>query len=578
MANNASDVGKNATRTGGRMNLADGGSQRFPIRNVDRITHIARVAVRHGWGHYLARLDLAQYLPGRESTTDEARVGNNAVHLRAALEELGPTFVKFGQLLSVQRDLFSEDIVLELQKLQERVPPFSGDEAVRIIEEELGDPVEALFASFGRVPFAAASIAQVHHATTHEGTRLVVKVQRPGIGKIIEDDVSVLLYIARALDRHVPAWRRFNLVGLVEEFAENIARELDFMREAQSAERFLAQLSNEPLVYVPKIMWQFSTRRVLAMEHSPGVRIDAIHPASREERVRLADDLMRLLLVQIFEHGFFHGDPHPGNIFLLEGGRICYHDFGIIGRLSPRDQENLRQLFLSVIARDAEWLAETYLEMGGAIGEVDRAAFTRDIGRALDHYYATYGRGNSFGEILGEFIRIGGLHNVHLLRQVLLVAKAFMLTESLVRELDPEFDSVSAFQRYSSRLLRHQISPDLSQARLARSYRVLSALRSSLGEAPVALAKGLKQLQAGELVVRVRHEGLDTAQQHLDRASNRLSFSLIIAAIVIASSIVMSYHAGPHFEGIPLLGVAGYAIAGVLGLWWAVAILRSGRL
>jgi ubiquinone biosynthesis protein len=548
----------------------------LPVRHFSRLSQITGVAARYGWRELLQRTGLDQHLAA--VLPSEVPGGDDASRLRSALEELGPTFVKFGQLLSVQRDLLPERFVEQLEQLQERAGPFPGDEAVRILEEELGQPIMALFRDFEIAPFAAASIAQAHRAVDCEGNALVVKVQRPGIDRVVDEDVAILTAIARQLDRHVPALRRFNLPGLVEEFAATIARELDFLQEGRSAERFLEQLAGEKLVYVPQIIWRLSSRRVLSMEHSPGVRIDASQPASRQARVRLADELMRLLLVQIFEHGFFHGDPHPGNIFLLENGRICYHDFGIIGRLSPRDQENLRQLFLAVVARDAEWLAGTYLDMGGAIGDVDRIAFTRDIGHALEHYYATYGRGNSFGEILGEFIRIGGRHNVHLLRQILLVAKAFMLTESLVRELDSDFDSVSAFQRYSTRLLRHQIAPDLSQAGLARSYRALSALRGSLGEAPVALAQGLKQLQAGELVLRVRHEGLDIAQQHLDRASNRLSFSLIIAAIVIASSIVMSYHAGPHLEGIPLLGVAGYAIAGVLGLWWAVAILRSGRL
>lgn len=560
------------------MDLTDGSGGLFPLRHSARLMQIVRVAAGYGWSHYVERLGLGRYVTRDEPGQPPPSPSSDAARLRAGLEQLGPTFVKFGQILSVQRDLLPDDVITELQHLQERVPPFPGDEAERIVEAELGAPVQTLFRHFDPTPFAAASIAQVHHATSHEGDRLVVKVQRPAISKVIDEDVAVLFFGARALDRHIPAWRRFNLVGLVEEFAESISRELDFLREAQSAERFLAQLSGEQRVYVPRIFWRLTTQRVLSMEHSPGVRIDATHPASQEERVRLADELMRLLLVQIFEHAFFHGDPHPGNIFLLEDGRICYHDFGIIGRLSPRHQENLRQLFLAVIARDSEWLAETYLDMGGAIGEVNRAAFTRDIGQALEHYYATYGRGNSFGEILSEFIRIGGRHNVHLLKQILLVSKAFMLTESIVRELAPEFDSVAAFQAYSTRLLRHQIAPDLSQAGLARGYRSLSALRSSVAEAPVALAKGLKQLQAGELVLRVHHEGLDTAQQHLDRASNRLSFSLIIAAIVIASSIVMSSHTGPHLEGIPLLGLTGYAIAGVLGLWWAVAILRSGRL
>jgi ubiquinone biosynthesis protein len=557
------------------MNAIKSDVHRFRFPNLDRLAHIARVAARNGWAHYVEALQLARFLPGIAApSTSET----DAVRLRSALEELGPTFVKFGQLLSAQQDLFPDDVIRELQKLQETVPPFAGEQAKRIIQEELGAPSGQLFARFDETPFAAASIAQVHHAMMHDGTPVVVKVQRPDIANVVQQDVAILFYIARALERHVPASRRFNPVGLVEEFSETITRELDFMREAHTAEHFLQQLINEPLVYVPGIAWPLTTRSVMTMEHSPGRRIDAVHPAEIGERLRLADTLMRLLLVQIFEHGFFHGDPHPGNIFLLEDGRICYHDFGIVGRLSPRDQENLRQLFLAVIARDPDWLAESYLEMGGALGPVDRSAFVRDIGQSLEHFYTTYGRGNSFGEIISQFMQLGGKYNIHLVRQMLPVAKAFMLTESLVRTLDPEFDSVAAFQKYSVSLLKRQVTPDLSRAGFAHAYRSLTALRTGIAEAPVALAKVLKELHEGRLVVRVRHEELDTLQQHVDRASNRLSFSLIIGAIVIASSIVMAYHTGPHYEGIPLLGLIGYAIAAGLGMWWAVAILRSGRL
>lgn len=554
------------------------GNRSFPARHLGRLVQIARVAARYGWRRYLDRLEFAHHLQGDHADAPDARSETNAVRLRLALEELGPTFVKFGQLLSVQRDLFPTEILSQLEKLQERVPPFPGEAAVRIVEHELGSAAKQLFAQFDVKPFAAASIAQVHCAAGHDGMRLVVKVQRPDIEKVIEEDVAILFLVARALDRHVVEWRRYNLVGLVEQFSESIIHELDFLYEAHSAEQFLEQMSSEPAVYVPKIIWPLTSKRVLSMEHSPGVHIDDEHPGAPAERKHLADTLMHLLLIQIFENAFFHGDPHPGNIFVLDDGRICYHDFGIIGRLSPRDRESLRLLFLAVIAHDADWLADTYLDMGGAIAHVDRAAFARDVGQALDHYYANYRRDSTFGEILSQFIQLGGKHDIHLLRPILLVAKALMLTESLVRSLNPDFDTAAAFQRYGGRLLAREIAPDMSQAGLARSYRALAALQSSLAEVPVALAKGLKQLQAGELVLRVRHEALDTLQQHIDRASNRLSFSLIIASIVVASSIVMSYHTGPHFEGIPLLGVAGYGIAAALGLWWAVAILRSGRL
>lgn len=544
---------------------------------LKRASTILRVAVDYGWGEFIERIGLGHLAPAKSASTDADHL-DSSIRFRKALESLGPTFVKLGQLLSVQRDLLPERHILELEKLQEKVSPFPVGEVIRIIESELGQPLSQLFAEFDEKPIAAASVAQVHHAKLKSGVSVVVKVQRPGIEEIIQADIDILLIVARLLEKHVPESRLYNPVGVVEELAQSILRELDFLREAGSAERFLDLLKGDTEIYAPGIMWEFSSKRVLTMEHSTGSRITSVYPEDYRERLRVADSLMRLMLIQIFENGFFHGDPHPGNVFILEDGRLCFHDFGIIGQLSPRDQENLRQMFLAVIARDPEWLGEVYLDMGGAIGTVDRTAFISDFGQALEHYYATYGEGNSFGEILGQFIRLGGKHKVRLLRQILLAAKAFMLTESLIRTLNPAYDTIGAFQNYSQTLIKNQLLPDVSQAGFARDYRALSSIRQALGDLPIVLAKGLRQLHQGELIVRVRLEKLDTLQQHLDRASNRLSFSLLIAAVLIASSIVTSFHIGPHIEGLSLIGLLGFGIAAFLGLWWAIAILRSSRL
>lgn len=514
------------------------------VRDLGRLAHILRVLVAQGWGHYVERLRLEGYLPGvpRETAPDEAGLAataSEARRLRAALEELGPTFIKFGQALSVRQDLF---------------------------------------AAFDDAPLAAASVAQVHHARLRDGTAAIVKVQRPGIEALIRADVEILRFLARLLARHAPESRRYDPPGLVEEFAERIAFELDFQREGRNAERFRADFDGEPAVYVPRVFRELSSRRVLTMEHSTGQRIGADHPADAAERRRLAETLTRLTLTQIYEHGFSHGDPHPGNVFVLPDGRLCFHDFGIVGRLSRRDQENLRQLFLAVVARDPEWLADTYLDMGGVPAGIDRAAFARDLGESLERYYAASERGASFGEVLREFIRLGGRHEIRLLRETLLVAKVFMILESVARTLDPQFDLLAAFGRYAPGLLVRGLVPGVEPDRdLARAYRALSALRRAAGELPAALSEGLRAVSRGEARLRLEHEPLTSLERHIDRASNRLSFSLIIAAVVIGSSLVMAFHTGPHYEGIPLLGLIGYVIAALLGLAWAAAILRSGR-
>lgn len=549
-----------------------------PLRDLERLATILRVAAKKGLSHYVERLRLKGYLP-KEAVEARRGAASDAQRLREALEELGPTFVKFGQMLSLRRDLFAEDVIHELQKLQDAVPPFPAQEARRIVEDELGRPLAELFATFDEAALAAASIAQVHTAMLPDGTSVIVKAQRPGIEQMIRTDLEILFCIARLLHRHVAESRPYDPVGLVEEFAETITRELDFRREGRNADRFRDNFRDDPSVCVPRIFWELSGNRVLTMERSRGHKITPDHPADPAERHRLAEVLVRLYLQQVFEHGFFHGDPHPGNVFVMEDGRLCFHDFGIVGRLSPRDRENLRQLFLALMIRDAEWMADVYLDLGGAAAEVDRAAFARDLGESLEEFHAALARESSFGEVLHQFIRLGRRHRIRVLRDFLLVSKAFMTVESLARTLDPAFSMAAAMQAYVPRMVGRQLLPDLGGTNaLVRGYRAAAALRMALLDFPDALSRGLRQLQKGEGTLRIRHEQLEGLETHIDRASNRLSFALIIAAVVIGSSLVMSFHTGPHYRDIPVLGLLGYLLATVLGLWWAVAILRSGKL
>ncbi len=550
--------------------------EHLPIRDTARLAQILRIAARHGLGHYVERLNLKGYLAGGRAPelagTSEAR------RLRVALEALGPSFVKFGQMLSTRRDLFGDDVVAELQALQDKVPPFPASDARAIIEQELGRPVEELFEHFDDTPLAAASIAQVHCAQLADGTDVIVKVQRPGIEETLRADIDILYFLARLLVRFVPESRRYEPIALIDEFADHIADELDFTREGRYAERFGANFRDEPAVYVPPVYWEASSRRVITMAHSHGQRLSAEYPADAAERTQLADTLMRLFLVQIFEHGFFHGDPHPGNLFYLPDGRICFHDFGIVGRLSTRDQEHLRDLFFAAVTRDSQWLADVYLEMGGASPQTDRVAFAKDLATALEEYYAASARGTSFGTVLQEFIRLGNRYQIRLLRETLLVAKVFMILESVTRTLDPSFDMFVAFQRHAPAMIVRDLLPTFDRERgLAKVYRLLSGLRHMASELPDALAALVRQLRQGEATLHIRHEPLASLEQHIDRASNRLSLSLIIAAVVIGSSLVMTFHAGPHYEEIPVIGLVGYLIAAVMGLGWAIAILRSGR-
>jgi ubiquinone biosynthesis protein len=545
-----------------------------PQHELARFAAIAKIAASKGWGRYAERLGLGRHdgVPMGQGTKSDA------VRLREALEELGPTFVKLGQMMAGRTDIFPEHLVAELGKLHENAAPFPPQMARKIVEEETGKTITELYASFDDSPMAAASMAQVHCATLQDGTSVIVKVQRPGIAATVEGDISVLRRLSRLAGTLMPSVRAFNLPGLVEELAETLRGELDFEREGRNAERFAELNRDEPAVFVPRIFWGATTRRVLTMEHSPGHRLDAA-PAVPARNADLAQQLMRLFLTQVFEHGAFHGDPHPGNVFVLADGRLCFHDFGALGELSPQVQERLRELFLGVMARDAGWVASAYLGMGGATAELDRGQFTTDLGAALDRYYRESGLGRqSFSAILQEFVRLGRRHHIRLLRETALLLRAFAELEALVRSLDPEFSSLEAFRAYSGELLKHAFLPELGAARIAQLYRFTSAARGVAADAPVALARLMGRLERGEPLFDIRHQSGGSLERHLLHASNRLAFALIIASMVVGSAIVIGTHAGPHVEGVPLLGIIGFIVAGALGVAWAAIALKSGRL
>jgi ubiquinone biosynthesis protein len=538
-----------------------------------RLAQIARVAAAKGLGRYAERLGF-----GRQDT-QPGPAKSDAARFREALEALGPTFVKLGQMMAGRSDLFPDELIAELGRLHEHAPEFPAQAARDIVERETGRSLAELYASFDDRPMAAASMAQVHSATLFDGTEVIVKVQRPGIAATVEADIAVLRRLARLAARALPSLRAFNLPDLVEELAETLRGELDFEREGHNAERFAESNADEPSVVVPRVFWQATTRRVLTMEHSPGRRVDSA-AADAASKAATAQALMRAFLIQVFEHGVFHGDPHPGNIFLLGDGRLCFHDFGALGELSPQVQQKLRELFLAVLARDPSWVASAYLGMGGATGELERAQFTRDLATALERYYRESGLGRqSFSSIMHEFVRLGRQHHIRLLRETALLLRAFAELEALVRSLDAQFSSIGAFRAYSTRLLKHALMPELGMARLAQLYRGATALKESAADAPVALRRLLGRLERGEPLFDIRHQSGGSLERHLLHASNRLAFAVIVAATIIGSAIVMAAHAGPHIgEDVSLLGVVGFIVAGVLGLAWAAIALRSGKL
>lgn len=552
---------------------------RQTYRDLQRVRQILNTLIKHGFGYVVERLNLQGYIPlGKRLfriPKREAVPRNVAEQFKLVLEELGPTFIKFGQILSLRRDILSEEFVRELEKLQDNVPPFSVEHSRQEILSQFGKPVENLFASFDEKPLAAASIGQVHRAQLLDGRDVVVKIQRPGIKQIVETDLNILMNLAKLLERYMPEARLYDPVGMVEEFAKSIRRELDFRIEGRSADKFRELFKGSRTIFVPEVIWDLSGLHVLTIEYKVGKKVTEV-VGDIQYRHDLAKRFNESYLIQIFEHGFFHADPHPGNIFFLDDGRICFHDFGIMGYMDDEMVDHLSNLFLAFMDKDTVRMIDVYLEVGIITGDVDMRSLKRDISDFLERYYGIPLKEFSFAEFMAGLIAIGRRHQIKAPTELLLFGKTFMTVESVVRTLDPDFNLVENIRPYTQVLLRKRLFEP------SRIYRDIMKggmeINNILRNLPHDLRNILRRLKEGRIELDVKHDKLEDLELHIDKASNRLSFSLIIAAIIVGSSIIMQTQMGPLILGFPIMGAIGYLVAGFLGLWLVWAILRSGRL
>ncbi len=545
------------------------------LKNIGRLEEIASVLLKHGFGHIVDRLGIGERLALRKRAGEEAKRLSRAERVRKVLEELGPTFVKFGQVMSLRSDLLPDDVIVELRKLQDTVPPFSVKEVKSVIVEELGKSVEELYGSFDEEPLAAASIGQVHRATLKDGTDVAVKVERPGIEAVIKRDVEIMHTLSRLFEKYIPESRYYDPVGLVDEFEKTITRELDFVIEGRSGQRFSEDFSGDERVHVPAVIGDLTKRRVLTAEFSAGKKVSDFFGEGGTKRHNLARRINDLYLTQIFEHGFFHADPHPGNIFVMDDGSICFHDFGIVGELDERMKENLADLFFAFVDKDIDGIVDAYLSMGAINEDIDRDAFKRDIGDFINAYYRLPMKDFSFAEVMRNLISIGKKYHIKVKRELLLLGKTLMGVESIVRSLDPDFNLVENIRPYATTLMLRGLMPAMSKKDIYKAVRTINRFSRDL---PEDLTRLVKSLSEKGLELKLRHEKLEDLEAHIDKASNRLSFSLIIAAIIVGSSIIMQIHIGPSYDGIPLIGFTGYIIALMLGLWLLWSIFKSGEL
>jgi len=551
-------------------------------RHLNRYHRILQVLFKYGFDDLIERLHIDQYLESglqmiNRKPREQMQRLSRPERLRLAMEELGPTFVKLGQLLSTRPDFIPPEYLTELSKLQDAVPPFSWDQVVEIFTEETGKFPEELIARFDRTPLAAASIGQVHRAWLEDGSQVVVKVQRPGIENTIAVDLEILAHIAGLMEEHLEEVQGHQPTAIVYEFARSLSREIDFSIELTNIQRFARQFEGNPEVHVPQVYPQLSSERILVLEYIDGIKandFDLLVKKGCDLKIT-AQRGANLIMEQVFVHGFFHADPHPGNILVLPDNVLCFIDFGQMGRLSLKDREDFTDFALSLVGGNERKVSSSVLKLTNQQGPVDQDSLSRDLGDLMDQYLYKSLKELEVGKMLQDLLDLVTRHGLSLRPNMYLMMKALSTVEGVGMQLDPDLELLALARPFMenikiSRLKPGRLAEDIGEA----GTEYLSLLR----EFPEEIRVILKQLRAGRMKLEFEHRGLRSLGMALDRISNRISFAIVLAAQIIGSSLIILSDIPPKWNDIPVIGLVGFLVAGVMGFWLLVSIIRHGRM
>lgn len=543
------------------------GKIRRATRYIARYREIIGILVKYGLADWAKRLDL-DFIRGFVSGTVLKETQNISTEgrIRMAIMELGPTFIKFGQILSVRPDLVGVALSEELKELQCNVTPDSLESIERTIESELGLPIDEMFEKFEPEAVASASIGQVHRAWLKTGEKVAVKVRHTGIEKTIAVDLEILQDIAKLLEDYVEDARYYRPRETVEKFSRTLSREIDFLREARHIINLEEDLADEPDIKLPKVYEDITTSKVLVMEWldgSPLNRVDGetLKPGEGQE---IAEKVAKVFLNMIFVNGFYHADPHPGNIMLMPDGRVALLDFGMVGRLSSRIREYVEDMVSAVVAQDSERLARVIVKAGSLPSDLDESALGADVTEFISFYGSLPVYKVKLFEALNEMMSIIHRHHIVLPAEVVLLIKTLMTLEGTNRSLNPEFNLLSLMQEYRASMAASFFSP---LRRIARTRRFYYEMQDFMETAPAAFADILERFRKGTMEIHMDHRGLE-------HSANRLVFGILTAAIFMGSSMVLSAGVPPLVFELSILGLVGYVVALVMGIriMWAITI------
>ncbi|NLM04614.1 MAG: ubiquinone biosynthesis protein UbiB [Clostridiales bacterium] len=541
--------------------------------NLKRYKKIGEVLVRYGFTFIAEKLVENGYMPKLVLNIKESKENlSNGEKLRLACEELGPTFIKLGQIMSTRRDLFSEDIIIELSKLQDDVEPFTFEIAKEIFKQELQVDIDESFKSFNPVPIASASIGQVYGAILKNGKDVVVKIQRPLVDNIIKRDVDILFTLAKILDEHMDKEKPYELYEMVEEFARTITRELDYTLEARNAEKFHTFFQNDKNIYIPKVYWEYTSKKILTMERITGIKINDKEKLNGKNwpMEDLATIITDAFLKQIFVLQAFHGDPHPGNIFIMESNKIAFIDFGIIGYIDRDTMNFIFDLFVATTRKNIDRIISLLIVNDTLSKKTNIRRLKEDISYILNIYYDIPLKRLNLGELLKETMNIAYTNKIKLPSQFTILLKAMVTFEGSIRFLNPNFSISNYGNNFVKRMYLHKINPQNIGSEIKNySEYVLYSIKYL----PRQIRNLINKLDNNEIKLQVEEEGFEKLQNELSHMTNKLSLSLITSALIVGSSLIIQIKSGPTIWGVSIFGIMGYLVASFLGIVIIISIL-----
>ncbi len=551
------------------------------VRDLPRLHEISSVLIRYGAGDLVRRLGVGGILEraGRVLYWKQAVEIEHlepAQRFRQGLEELGPTFIKLGQVLATRVDLFSPSWIAELEKLQTDAPALPFEDMLPQMQLALqGRDPHLVFDHLNTTPRAAASIAQVYDALLKDGTAVVIKVRRPGIEAKIEADLRIMSHIARLVELEFPEARRYLPRQVVQQFAKSLRRELDLAAEARNIQRFGEKFADDETVFIPQVYWDYTGQTMNVQERIDGIPGNQLARADAAglDRKLLADNGANAVLRMILIHGYFHADPHPGNVFYLPGNRVALVDFGMTGMLTHERRNQIADLLIAILQKDEMALLEVLLEWTGD-SVVNESKLASDVIEFVFNYSSVHLKDISFGNLLNELTAMIREHHLILPSDLTLLFKTLITLEGLGRQLDPNFDMSAHAEPFVKEVLRLRYSPDAVLKRGAHGVKDMVSVLTGL---PRDLAKFFKELRRGRVRIDVDVKRLERFGQQLDRSTNRLTLGIMTASLVIGSSIVMTIQGGPKLFGMPVLGFLGFSLAVFNSVWIVFSIWRSGK-